>query len=45
MNPALPRSFNRLGVRQVVAKPFDIDALLQAVRDAVESSRNSAATA
>src|SRR5262249_13223859 len=42
VNPALPRSFDRLGVRQVVAKPFDVDALLRAVREAVESSRNSA---
>jgi hypothetical protein len=45
VNPALPRSFNSLGVRQVVAKPFDIDALLSAVRDAVASSRNSATAA
>jgi CheY-like chemotaxis protein len=31
VNPALPRSFNSLGVKEVVAKPFDVDALLEAV--------------
>jgi len=31
VNPALPRSFNRLGVRSVVAKPFDVDVLLDSV--------------
>jgi two-component system chemotaxis response regulator CheY len=31
VNPALPRSFNNLGVKQIVAKPFDVDALLEAV--------------
>ena len=31
VNPALPRSFNRLGVRHVVAKPFELDALVDAV--------------
>jgi two-component system chemotaxis response regulator CheY len=34
VNPALPRSFDNFGVRQVVSKPFDVDALLQAVEDA-----------
>jgi len=37
VNPALPRSFNRFGVRQVVSKPFDVDALIQAVDEALES--------
>jgi CheY-like chemotaxis protein len=37
-NPALPKSFNRLGVQQVLAKPFDIDALLDAVQRAAESA-------
>jgi CheY-like chemotaxis protein len=37
VNPALPRSFNRFGVRQVVAKPFDIDLLIDAVEQAVPS--------
>jgi CheY-like chemotaxis protein len=37
VNPALPRSFCRYGVRQVVSKPFDVDQLLQAVEDAVQA--------
>ena len=36
VNPALPRSFNRFGVRKVVAKPFDIDDLVRAVDSALE---------
>ena len=35
VNPALPRSFNRFGVRTVVGKPFDIDQLIDAVEDAL----------
>ncbi|HLZ27829.1 MAG TPA: response regulator [Chloroflexota bacterium] len=38
VNPALPRSFNRLGVKNIVAKPFDVDALLAAVEQAVETA-------
>jgi CheY-like chemotaxis protein len=38
VNPALPRSFNRFGVRAVVAKPFDVDDLLDAVDDALSAS-------
>jgi CheY-like chemotaxis protein len=34
VNPALPRSFNRFGVREVVSKPFDVDLLLHAVEQA-----------
>jgi two-component system chemotaxis response regulator CheY len=35
VNPALPRSFGRFGVRQVVSKPFDVDVLLGAVEAAL----------
>jgi CheY-like chemotaxis protein len=34
VNPALPRSFDRFGVRKVVAKPFNIDELVEAVEEA-----------
>jgi len=37
VNPALPRSFNRFGVRQVVSKPFDVDVLIDAVEHAIPS--------
>lgn len=43
VNPALPRSFNQFGVRQIVAKPFDIDLLMQAVDDASSRGRFAAA--
>ena len=36
VNPVLPRSFDRLGVRRVVSKPFDVDALVDAVEQAVQ---------
>jgi two-component system chemotaxis response regulator CheY len=37
VNPALPRSFNRFGVRQVVSKPFDVDVLIDAVEQALQT--------
>ena len=37
VNPVLPRSFDRLGVRCVVSKPFDVDALVDAVEQAVQN--------
>ena len=43
VNPALPRSFNQLGVCQVVSKPFDVDVLLEAVEQACPSGRTRAA--
>ena len=33
VNPALPRSFERFGVRHIIAKPFNINDLLDAVQD------------
>ena len=38
VNPALPRSFNRFGVHEVVAKPFNIDDLVGAVDSALSCS-------
>lgn len=43
VNPALPRSFTRLGVKEVVSKPFDVDALASAVETALTSHANVAA--
>jgi CheY-like chemotaxis protein len=34
VNPALPRSFSRFGVHAVVAKPFDVDDLIERVEAA-----------
>ena len=31
VNPVLPRSFDRFGVREVISKPFEIETLLDAV--------------
>jgi two-component system chemotaxis response regulator CheY len=36
VNPALPRSFNRFGVREVISKPFNVEALVAAVERAAE---------
>jgi CheY-like chemotaxis protein len=38
VNPALPRSFDRFGVRHVVSKPFDVDVLLSSVDEAAKVS-------
>ena len=35
VNPALPRSFNRFGVRNVLGKPFDVDELADSVEAAL----------
>ncbi len=35
VNPALPRSFNRFGVRAIVSKPFDVAELVGAVDQAL----------
>lgn len=37
VNPALPRSYDRFGVRDIVGKPFDVDKLLLSVERAVAS--------
>lgn len=37
VNPALPRSFTRFGVKEVVSKPFEVEALLSAVETALAS--------
>lgn len=38
VNPALPRSFARFGVRSVIAKPFDVDDLLESVERAADGT-------
>jgi CheY-like chemotaxis protein len=38
VNPALPRSFNRFGVRSVIGKPFKVDDLLKQVERAVSAA-------
>ena len=37
VNPVLPRSFDRFGVRRCIAKPFVIEELIDAVDDALGS--------
>ena len=43
VNPALPRSYNRLGVASIVSKPFNVDILAQAVEQASAQSQGEAA--
>jgi CheY-like chemotaxis protein len=43
VNPALPRSYNRLGVASVVSKPFNVDILAQAVEQASAQNQGEAA--
>jgi CheY-like chemotaxis protein len=43
VNPALPRSYNRLGVASVVSKPFNVDILAQAVEQASTQNQGEAA--
>ena len=38
VNPALPRSFDRFGVRHVIPKPFDVDLLVQSIDEAASSA-------
>ncbi len=39
VNPALPQSYNRLGVARVVSKPFNVYILAQAVEQATAQGR------
>jgi two-component system chemotaxis response regulator CheY len=36
VNPILPRSFDRFGVRQCIGKPFQVDELMEAVEVALQ---------
>jgi CheY-like chemotaxis protein len=38
VNPALPRSFSRFGVHSIVAKPFDVDELVDSVERAAAAA-------
>jgi CheY-like chemotaxis protein len=37
VNPALPRSYERFGVKRILAKPFDLDDLADAVEYAAQT--------
>ena len=38
VNPALPRSFEQFGVKRILAKPFDLDDLADAVEQAAQTA-------
>ena len=39
VNPALPRSFDRFGVCEVLPKPFDVEVLVRSVAKATRTRR------
>lgn len=42
VNPALPRSFTKFGVQQVISKPFQVSELLSAVESALAAESSAA---